>query len=86
MTLFRADDSEVPTAHELLNLSGSANVLSRLDLSDTSVIGIVKSLVHYTHTFESGYDVSFQEQNVGIGARDLASCGLSKKSRLVRLT
>lgn len=55
MTHIRAPGSQPLTTYELLRLSQSANVITRLVLQNTSPIDVIESLVQYSETFESNY-------------------------------
>lgn len=56
-----ASVSEVFTDHELLRLGSFTRVLFLILLRDLSFTAIMKSLVPYSKTFDSNYNVSSQE-------------------------
>lgn len=72
----QAPDLQVLTKPKLLKLSSFANTSSKLILRDTSVAAVLNSVVQYSTTSSSGYDVSFQDACVADIVRGLGSCML----------
>lgn len=61
MTLIEVSGSYSVTNHDLPKLSGSVRVITGLMLLDSSIIGVIKSLLQYSGTFESSYHASFEK-------------------------
>lgn len=80
MIVFRATVSEVLTDQERIKLSISTNSLSGPVPRHTSVTAVLKSLVQYSKTIDSSYDVSFQEACVTDIASDLVLSGFIRGS------
>lgn len=73
--LITATEFEVHTDPHLLKLLTSASMLSRLGFYVTNVNAVVELLIQYSETFDSSYEVTFQEAFVSDILRDLVSCG-----------
>lgn len=76
MTLIEASGAQFLTLLDLIKLSSSTNVMTRLVLQDKSLIAVITSVAQCSGTFESSYDASSSEARITNTCKELVFCGL----------